>query len=1410
VSDTAPASFVDHLRFPTSKQGTDSLLAGVQSSQAVFGRPTGLEKNQRDPSDAFTAFTLVLQDSSALSSVEARLQQQAEVEYVHPNIEYTLNAAPRPRYPGVPPSDSILANNSFADSLNHLSVIRALEGWDETTGDESVSVGIVDTGIYFEHPDLTDQFWSNPGEEVSGTDDDGNGYVDDVHGYDFVDRPGVVAEGEYEDRDPDPSPDSLGGYSGHGTSVAGVVSAQAANSEAGMVGVAPQTRLVALRALGGDGVGQTDDLAAAILYAANENIDILNLSFGRDRSTPLLREAIDYAIGQGTIVVASAGNDGAVDTPHYPSDYPSVISVLWLAEDGKDVPDFSWSQYGIGVDLGAPGSNVFTTQYPRGRILDDEPVRQEDLYGPSFGSSFSAPQVAGAAALLRSVDSTLSPASVQSILTATAGDINGASWDHTTGAGRVDVARGLFRSYPARTELRSPTHNEGFTGKSPIPVVGTALDPAFESYSVFYAEGTRNLDRRSDPWTQIAGPVDTRTREDTIATWNVASRDLEEGAYTLRLVTTLTDGRTIEDRRRVVLDSSPPEASVRFIGTGRVETSPGILADVVSDDTVSSQMKVRIRGKTIVREGEYVSEHQGLMWADESGLGGDASVTVTLTNRSGLQTTVDRTISVPPNTSNPSYFGAEETDVPAGTLLPRAPDFDQDGLPELILNQHASRRGGISDTLRAFERTGDGFASADTLIVDLIPKDVGDTDQDGLGELLFQIDGVTLLLEQDESGLLPTQLTYIDTSALTDPVEGPPPRSLHGARLTDLDQDGAGEIVGNWRTDSTRTEWRVLERAGDTFELRQRLRPPTPHDRPDTTRSGPYAATGDFDADGQRDLLVGDQSGNWILYEATAGGELEVAWTHETDRFGASEHFAVGDLTGDGQLEFVTYNTYTQFPPDTGDAEPPISYYHVWSAVGDDAYERIYRLPVAEEGGAGGMTAADFDGDNRDELAIAHPPSLFVVGRSEAGKMRVLHQNRERPFVRTRALVAGDFEGDGRPSLYAATTGETLRRYTANSSARERPPPRWVKALPTGPSGSHLEWRASNADSVVVYAGALDEDLDPRTSVADSSVTIADSSHLRFALKAWTNGEASPLSPDRLVRPHDSADVASVEYPNPSAVRLEFTEPLAPSPRPEQFSLAAHGSPKSVARTNGTRGLVLRFSNAVAGQSRSLVWTDLSDATGLPVAQSSVEVSFPTAPDQSLFVKDFSVLDEQRVRLTFNEPLVASTAQNPENYQLQRSRGSIADVRAEGPSPTSVTLDLEGIIAGASGYESSLKLSSLRSVNGAELAEESTTIRLTEPAEGLAGVKLYPNPIELSRHDPSLTVAGLPPREVTVRIYSPAGRLVETLSVDGSRDGATTWNLRTRRGERVPSGVYLVRVQAPDASPVLKKAAVVR
>ncbi len=1383
------------------KNSDDSLFANVRGISPVFRSPKGTQKTVTEGlSPPISAFRLTVRDSSSFRQLRNRWERHPGVRYAHANHEFTISGA-KSSEPSLQAGPILSDDNMFADSLNHLGVIRALDSWSITTGRSDVVIGVIDTGFYLNHPDLQDQFWTNDGEQENGQDDDGNGYVDDVIGYDFVDRSAPLQEGDFEERDPDPSADPKGDGSWHGTAVSAVATAFPENPEAGIAGVAPDTRLMALRAFGGDGRGESDDIAAAIVYGATMGADVLNLSFGRGRAVPLIEEAIEFANDQGTIVVGSAGNE-LTDDPHYPSDYPEVLSVVWLAEDGQGLPQFNRSQFGIGVDLGTPGTNVFTANFPAQQIESGEEIRREDLYRSASGSSFSTPQVAAAAALLRSADSTLSPASVRSILTGTASDLEDESWDHRTGAGLLDVTEALERAYPARTEITTPDHNQGLTEKGIVPVVGTALDPDFESYAVSFAKGTKDLDDRAQPWTEITPPTDSQVLRDTLGLWDLSS--LEEGEYTLRLVTRLRDGRTIEDRRRILIDRTPPEIDVQFLGSGRIEGSNGVVADLWTDDLTRMEMRVQIDGRTAKVKSEHRARRQGLSWSDSEGTGGEAKVRITAENTSGLRTSIDTTIQVPKSEENTALLQRSVTSVPTGRLLPKAPDFDGDGLRELVLNE--SRQGALTDTLRSFEWAGDGFAPADTLVASLFPKDVGDTNEDGLQELLLQVRGATLLLEQRTPTSFPDSLVFADTTGGNDQSGD----HINGARLTDVDSDGRGEILG-----TTGDAWKVLERSASGFEEILQLGNPTAPNGRDSALANafdvPEAVSRDFDGDGRRDVLVGDRDGDLIVYEAMGNDDMEVVWTQETDRVDAGNRFGTGDLNGDGTSEFVTMATFSQQElEDEGEFEPPISYYSIWRHDGDDEYVRGHLFPVVGPySKQGTISAADVDGDGRDEVAIVHPPSLFILDRTDSGRWRVLHENRDQPPIRTRGLVAADFSGSGFPSLIASTVGENVLRFTVDEEAVSVPPPRWVRARPTGASSVRLTWRAPAADSVEILAGEPDEELDRVATTTDSVRSISGSSTRRFALRALKDGTLSPLSSHRTLRPHAPATLMERDYPDPSTVRLTFTERLSSDTDAEQFALGEERrTPTRLVQPNNGRSIDLQFPEEVTGLSARLRWKGVEDEEGLAVGDTAATVSFPSADRRSLFVEKATILDPRRVRLAFNEPLARSMAEDEDRYDV-RPRGRVAYAEIEGESSKTVTLQMEGLVIGARGDEASLTVTDVVSTSGNRLAEEGRTVRLTKPADDLSNVFVYPNPYREQEHGEGLTIAGLP-KEATVHIYTPDGRLVRELSVENNRNGGEQWDLRDRRGDRVPSGVYLIRVNAPEQSSVLEKAAVIR
>lgn len=1384
--------------FPAKAGPADAeLFADVQAARSVV--PVVLQPAKSGGAGPY-AFTLSMADSAAYERVRARWSGRDDVLSVEPNAAFALTAA------HAAPSRARLLSDPQADSLDHLSVIRAPAAWSITRGDRSVRIGLIDTGLQLDHPDLAPQLWINPGEDVNGNgridpgdrngvDDDGNGWVDDLQGFDFVDRPEVVDPGDFRERDADPGADPAGTFSGHATAVAGAMSA-AQDNGVGITGVAPGARLVPLRAFGGDGRGATDDIAAAVVYAAQMNLDVINLSFGRDFASPLLEAAIQYATARGTVVVASAGNNGG-DEPHYPSDYPEAISVAWLNADGTDIA--FRGEYGVGIDIGAPGTAIYTTLKPTA----EEPSTPETLYGRQSGSSMAAPLVAGTAALLRSVDASLSPASIRSILTGAAVDIGMPGWDHRTAAGRLDVANALARALPARTAIDEPAHLGGTAAPS-LPVVGTAIDPSFASYAVSYARGAEDLDDGPEPWIPLAGPVEQQALQDTLARFPAG--ELEEGVYTLRLVTTLQSGRTVEDRRRVYVDRSPPQLTPRILHDGLIGGAHGVVADVATGDLTTATMRVRLNGRTETVQSAVRNARHGLSWPDLRGDGGTARVRITATNTSGLTAVLDTSIVVPRWQANPSLLAETSLGVPHGILLPTATDFDGDGLREITFNQY--ERGALGDTLRAFEWDGAAFQPLDTLLADVIPRDVGDTNADGRTELLTQVGGATLLLEQLPGGGFPVLERFVDTTGLQNPGADD---AVWGARLTDLDGDGQGEILSH-----NRAAWRVLEWTGTEYAEAARLDNPTSTAGADPAVTGngfqqPVALVEDFDQDGRPNVLVGDNDGDWIMYEATGDDTYAVVWTRETRRIDAGARFGVGDFNGDGTPDFVTYTQNLPILTEDGAREPPVGVYYFWASAENDTYTLERTLPIQGSSGSNGsIAAADFDGDGRDEVALVHPPDVYVVEQAEPSRWIVrYHRGVEQgaPGLRSAALVAEDVTGDGQPDLVAGTADETFHLWQYQPGAASRPPPRWVAARAASPTEALLRWRAPQADSVTVWASRPDHALDPLRTQVDSSAVVEAPGPRRYKLQAWYAGTASPLSPGRVVRPHAPAVVEAVNYPSPQSVALRFSEPIARSVTAPQFQLEDGTPPSALLLQRGQREVVLRFDAPPTPRDRVLHWRGVRDADGVPVQQRRTAVVFPPLPDPSLIVASWETRGRQSVALTFNAPLDPETARDASHYRLA-PRGRVAQIAFDPEAPTRVLVDVEGVVFGAVGESVTLRLTGLRSATGAALNDEGRVLQLVEPAEDLAEAFVFPNPHYRHRHDPYVTVAGLPAR-ATVRILSTEGHVVRVLTERG-QDGGLRWDLQDRNGRSVPSGVYLLHINAPNHDAILRKAAIVR
>lgn len=305
------------------------------------------------------------------------LSSSSDVEYVEPNWIITLNKKLDSGFGMQWGLNNLGTNTTGASAGKDIDILKA---WNISNKEKKeIVVAVIDSGIDYRHPDLKDNIWVNEVEKngMNMYDDDGNGYMDDIHGYNFV----------YDDGNP------LDGNS-HGTHIAGVIGA--AHNGLGIMGIAPNVKLMGLKFVSDSGEGEMINAIAAVNYAIMNGAHIMSNSWGTDENSKALEEAITAAGDAGILFVASSGNSGKNNDmiTHYPSNYTleNVISVGAMNARGERA---YFSNYGINsVDIFAPGVDIFSTV-------------KNGNYSLMSGTSMATPMVVGALALLMSQDENL-------------------------------------------------------------------------------------------------------------------------------------------------------------------------------------------------------------------------------------------------------------------------------------------------------------------------------------------------------------------------------------------------------------------------------------------------------------------------------------------------------------------------------------------------------------------------------------------------------------------------------------------------------------------------------------------------------------------------------------------------------------------------------------------------------------------------------------------------------------------------------------------------------------------------------------------------------------------------------------------------------------------------------------------
>lgn len=1346
----------------------------TQVQELAFRRP-------QKSTPAGNIYTLTFQGNAPATQI-ASLMATGQFEWVEENRQHPLHVTA--------PNDPNFEEQWFHEKIG------TLPAWDITRGNPNVVIGILDTGLDYDHPELEGQIAVNVTEDLNGNgkfdpwpfsevrggvsgdldrvDADGNGFVDDVIGYDFTDQPRSPFGGDYLFQDPDPLDENT-----HGTLVAGIAVAKD-NNNLGGAGVAPGCRVMALRAFAATGSGEDDDIARAIIYAADNGVSVLNFSFGDIYPSRMMHEAIEYAYQKGVVMIGSAGN-GTGDEIHYPSGFDEVISVSATAL-GSSGSEFLWplSSFGVTVDLAAPGSGIYTT------ALRDS----TEWFGTFSGTSTSAPMVSAAAALLISQRGPLSPEQIRGLLTTSAHDISPTGWDHFTGAGRLNIYRALNEVGGGMVKILSPANDHG-SAQDTLWIGGTVLHPLFQSWELQWQEGVEGL----STWNTLTTSNTTQILNDTLAYWDLTA--LSEGEYTLRLKTNLSDGNSAEDRIRFVVDRTPPQLEIKVQDMAWDNDERKFFLVFRASDIGTHKLYFRqgtgnwrtITADRMTRNGEFLLGKELLQPRD-------VEYYLSSTNLAGLTaTTPIDTGNFLPITPISGLYESISTEIPMGSYLPTPYDMDGDGLLEVVMSEYNEALG--FGPTKIYEYNGGIFSPVATLSQRpiLIPKDVQDADGDGLQELLCSVNDSLYIVEQPTANTYPSQTIYSHLG-----------QNRYAARWADPDNDGQLELLSKDFKD-----YYISERIGATYQETDTLLDVTP----DYDGSiAPRVIVADNDGDGQMEVIFGDFDGDMLVYEYNGNGyDLILEDTTKLQKGGAYlTEINLPAFKGVFSAIHSNFLRNDDFEYDPG--------YWVIRLIGvstsGSSYivgNPIYLYDVDLES-YNAATTADIDDDGADEVIFTTFPRTYVFDFEFPGGISWFHYG-----DLCTDHVVGDFNNNGLPE-FALGRGDKAIFYENAGAVNPAESPAVLQGTVLGPNTAQLDWLITNTapnTEIRIWRGPITQQNTVQIALLDSvnnfaatytDTTLIPNQDYLYVVQRRDPGSApGAFSNFVVLQGHQLGKLDSARALNDHQVLVHFSVPIAEDPSTTaNFNLDGNQSPTTVIPQNDPAySCLLTFENAFsAGNHVIIANAEFRDAGFAPLDTNSRTVQFtwnPQAQDQS-FLTEWHTASDKEAILRFNYPMQANVL-DLSHYSVE-PYGTIAGIAWEGSDQQEIRITMQDVRFGALGYPISIVITGVSAQNGAPINEESGNVATFLSSAGeLEDIFVYPNPVHPQELFEGLRFANLPP-QAEIRIFAVSGQHVRNLT-EADGDGGLTWDLLDNRGQRIRPGKYLFEVTTPDGATFIGK-----
>jgi subtilisin family serine protease len=1323
------------------------------------------------PADHYAIVTC--SSDSATEAVYELLGHSSLVQYVQRDYIYTIDAIP---------------NDSAVASQWSLKRIGVLQLWDEgffSVIRPLVKVGVLDTGVDYLHPDLADAIAVNAGEtgldalgrdkRTNGVDDDGNGFVDDWHGYNFA---------ESESRSNDPAD-----VNGHGTSVAGIIGA-VANNTIGVAGVA-HCAVMPLRAFNAGGNGDDADVAAAIVYGVENGCSVINMSFGVTVLSPLMRDVVAYAVAQNVALVASSGNDGSIK-PHYPSDLPGVISVGSVSQ--YDARSY-FSSYSPALCLSAPGENIVTTQNGGG-------------YTASFsGTSAAAPHVAGAVAVVKSLiaaDPVLAarpftPAEFRTLLAATADDIGNPGWDNELGAGVVNVHRAVQTIMHNTVAITDPRADAVLTGE-PLAITGTAVLTGMTTLTLSFGSG-----ENPEIWTQLASYENRYFFGDTIAVWNPGAYPDE--VYTLRLAATNIAGTNVESRIRVYLKRSAPTITSFVVDDSMIVGDEyGALIRVNTDRATTATLMLRPADHSTVFRGIQSTgiqkDHYFILTSKDLTSGVPYEVSCRAednAHQTAYAPVVPAagaalpTVSVGLNRIPTTGFTALPYSLPAGYLLDNVAQFRMK--PTVVVNQYdASNNFGA---LKSFQFSNGTFNFLDSLVRQWVPRDLGTVN--GSLATLVQDRGITKIIGSDSTaGKLFARDVFGDSS------------DVWGSQLYDLDGDGKLDMIA--RSSSEYLLYRNL--GGNAFSLAARLPDPTaPLPGEAINQFGPpKTLVGKFSGSGKTEIVFADYDGDMLMYRQSGSDPFHftLAWTDTTSLYETSEYLAAGDFDGDGTPEIAIAGHSNLDLNADREYDAPIWTVRIFSHPASTAPGTM--VQVWEQKFAG--VNAGFQNDNgistgkvsstRDQLLLSLNPYLYLVQYDQ-------HTQNYTPIwihdAKSNTALVYDFNGNGSNDV-GFNTGDAIHFFEHSTAGTDKQAPWGVTAEQTSETTLRLHWNStapSGTHQVTRETG------DPKksarvstvngTEFIDSTVVPETLYHYTVATVSGAIGEQSAVT-DVFIE--HQLRMVSAAASTPTQLQIGLSAELDRS-RFSSATIAVDDTIAALSVISGTpKSILATFGRAFGPGTHAVRIGRLFTTSGLE-NDTTQQLNFSgiaIAPGQ-FGITEARLVGTNGVQLRFNRSLSSSSLRK--EYFTVQTAAKIFFLAPPVADAKDSSLVLLTTASGEALTALGLRIEVTVSPNVVDRTGEALndgkgqSMSFGVDVATLDHVVVFPNPLRyLIGLQDRIKFVNIPPR-CRVEIFTANGHKVIEQPDLSTADGLT-WNLRDEHGNLVSSGVYIYRLELLDGT----------